>query len=219
MPVFSSLEALMKLLAAFNSSLGELCSKLLPEDVMESTHSRRWGITFCLFLDLLEALTASRSICQVTMCLSSQRLTHAHSPALLAVVGCSSVEYFVKRRAALLLKRAALQKAGEEWAAGSVAPARGGHEQFSPDSGTLARSVLAAVAGGWLLSIQLDWASFFGGTRCPRAERGLKPDRLMLRAVSLLLLRAAELHIQEAAATGNHGDSHTSASCLMLNVT
>ncbi|XP_023264062.1 uncharacterized protein LOC111656553 [Seriola lalandi dorsalis] len=195
-------EILGKLLAAFDSSLCALCSKFLPDEREEVTQcpvdftsSSHWGTTCCLLLDLLEALTASSLICDAG--LKSQRLTHIHSSALLTTVRCSS-QYFVKKRAMLLLKRAVLQKAGEDWALGDVPSTGLKYEHFSSDMNTLAETVLTAVVANWLETVQVESASFFGGTRNIQGDDGQKPDSVMLRAVSLLLLKSMELHIQTA---------------------
>ncbi|XP_071346103.1 protein Lines homolog 1 [Trachinotus anak] len=187
-------EILRKLLEAFDSGLCALCSKFLPEErkeVRDFTSSRHWGTTLCLLLDLLEALTASRSMCDAA--LRSQRLTHIHSSALLTAVRCSS-DYFVKKRALLLLKRAVLQKAGEDWVSGGVPSSGLRYENLSCDMSMLAQTVLTAVVADWLESVHVESARFFGGTR----RDGQKPDCVTLRAVSLLLLKSMELHIQTA---------------------
>uniref|UniRef100_A0A8C2ZR59 Lines homolog 1 n=1 Tax=Cyclopterus lumpus TaxID=8103 RepID=A0A8C2ZR59_CYCLU len=188
-------------------SLSALCSKFLPGERKEGTQclvdltsSRRWGTASCLLLDLLEVLTASSVIRGAGVCLKSQRITHLHSSALLTSVSCSS-QYFVKKRVLLLLKRAVLQKAGEDWALGDVLCTGLRYQHFHADMNTLAQSVLTAVATDWLQSVQVDSASFFGGTRHVKGEEGQKPDCVMLRAVSLLLLKSMELHIQSAGAT------------------
>lgn len=205
---FPPAEILGKLLAAFDSSLSALCSKFLPEERKEAaqcwldvTSTRHWRTTFCLLLDLLEVLTASSLLCGAGVCLKSQRLTHIHSSALLTTISCSS-EYFVKKRALLLLKRAVLQKAGEDWALGEMLLTGLKCQHFNSDMSTLTHSVLAAVAADWLQSVQVGSASFFGGSRHIRGDRGQKPDCVMLRAVSLLLLKSMELHIQTAGGTG-----------------
>ncbi|XP_020487201.1 protein Lines homolog 1 isoform X2 [Labrus bergylta] len=187
-----------ELLAAFDSALSSLCSKFLPED--GGTKCDR-GTTLCLLLDLLEVLTASTWICGAAVCLKSQIITHSHSSALLETVSGSS-EYFVKKRALLLLKRVVLQKAGEDWASGDLLLSGLKHEQLSSDMSRLAHNVLTAVAADWLETVQVESASFFGGTRAVRGEEDQKPDCVMLRAVSLLLLKSAELRIQSAAGTG-----------------
>ncbi|XP_031148552.1 protein Lines homolog 1 isoform X2 [Sander lucioperca] len=204
-------EILWKLLAAFDSSLSTLCSKFLPKERDETTRclvdhpssssSGRWGTTFCLLLDLLELLTACSVICGAGICLESPRMTYVHSSALLMTISCPS-EYFVKKRVLLLLKRAVLQKAGEDWALGEVLLTGLKHKHFDSDMSVLSQSVLTAVATDWLHSVQVESSSFFGGTRSIRGEEGQKPDCVMLRAVSLLLLKSMELHIQTAGRTG-----------------
>lgn len=154
-----------------------------------------------LLLDLLEVLTASSLIGGAGVCLRSQRTTMIYSSALLTTVSCSP-QYFVKKRALLLLKRAVLQKAGEDWAPAGVLSTGLRYKDFHSDMNMLAHSVLTAVAAGWLHSVQVKSASYFGGTKRIRGEEGHKPDCVMLRAVSLLLLKSMELHIQTAGATG-----------------
>ncbi|KAM6950167.1 protein Lines homolog 1 [Lycodopsis pacificus] len=210
-------DILGKLLAALDSSLCALCSKFLPDGRKEETQclvdvtsSRRWGTTWCLLLDLLEVLTASTLTCGAGVCLKSQRMTHTHSSALLTAVSCSS-QYFVKKRVLLLLKRALLQKAGEDWALGGSTGLR--HKHFHSDMNMLAQSVLTAVTTDWLQSVQVESASFFGGTRHVGGEEGQKPDCVMLRSVSLLLLKSMELHIQTAGV-----DSATEIDCYLQDL-
>ncbi|KAF3687025.1 Protein Lines -like protein 1 [Channa argus] len=199
-------EILGKLLAAFDASISALCSKFLLErkkasDLVDFTSHRHWTTTFCLLLNLLEVLTASSLACGAGVCLKSQRLTHLHSSALLTSISCTS-DYFVKKRVLLLLKRAVLQSSGEDWALGGGLSSGVKYEYFTSDLNILAQSVLAAVNANWLQSIQVESASFFGGTRHVRGDEGQKPDCVILRAVSLLLLKSVELHIQTAEGTG-----------------
>nr|XP_043887032.1 protein Lines homolog 1 isoform X2 [Solea senegalensis] len=190
-------EVIRTLVSAFDSALSALCSAFLSEEKqhwMVLTSSREhWGTTFCLLLDLLEALTASGLTCDVS--LKSQKSVYAHAPALLTAVASSS-EYYVKKRAMLLLKRAVLQKAGEDWTSGEAST----RERLGSDVNVLAQTVLTAVAAEWLQSVQVESESFFGGTRRTRVDEGQKPDCVMLRAVSLLLLKSMELHVQTAGA-------------------
>ncbi|XP_040061096.2 protein Lines homolog 1 isoform X3 [Gasterosteus aculeatus] len=195
-------DILGELLAALDASLSALCPKFLPEEraagaqcLMDATS------TAGLLLDLLEVLTASSLIGGAGVCLRSQRTTMIYSSALLTTVSCSP-QYFVKKRALLLLKRAVLQKAGEDWAPAGVLSTGLRYKDFHSDMNMLAHSVLTAVAAGWLHSVQVKSASYFGGTKRIRGEEGHKPDCVMLRAVSLLLLKSMELHIQTAGATG-----------------
>lgn len=119
------------------------------------------------------------------------------------MISSSSTEGFVKKRALLLLKRAVLQKAGEDLALGDMVMTGLKHEHFSDDVSTLTQSVLTAVGANWLESVQVDSAAFFGGTR-QGGDAPQKPDCVMLRAVSLLLLKSIELSIQTAGGTGEN---------------
>lgn len=206
--LFLPSDVFVKLLEAFDSSLSDLCSKLLPGEgneaaprLMDFTSSRHWGTTFCLLMDLLEVLTASSLIFGAGVCLRSQRLTHIHSSALLTMISSGSSEGFVKKRVLLLLKRAVLQKAGEDWALGDMVITGLKHEHFNDDVSMLTQSVLTAVGANWLESVQVDSAAVFGGTR-HGGDATQKPDCVMLRAVSLLLLKSIELNIQTAGGTG-----------------
>lgn len=154
-------------------------------------------------LDLLEVLTASSLMPGASVCLKSQRITHLNSSALLSTVGCIS-EYFVKKRALLLLKRVVLQQAGDDWASGECVSSGLKNEFFSSDLNMLAETVLTAVADNWFESVQVDSASFFGGTRHVTDDEDQKPDFVMLRAVSLLLLKSVELHVQTASERGEN---------------
>lgn len=207
--LFFPSEILGNLVAAFDSSICALSSKFLPERktptqcLVDFTTGRHWRTTFCLLLDLLEVLTASSLMSGADVCLKSQRITHLHSSALLSTVSCTS-EYAVKKRALLLLKRAVLQQAGEDWALGEVVSSGLKYEQFSSDMNMLAKTVLIAVAANWLECVQVQSASFFGGTRHITGDEDQKPDCVILRAVSLLLLKSVELHVQTVSATGEN---------------
>ncbi|XP_047437210.1 protein Lines homolog 1 [Mugil cephalus] len=205
-------EILGKLVTAFDCSLSALFSRLLPEErkyVPDFTSNKHWGTTFCLLLDLLEVLTASRLMCGAGACLKSQRITHTHSSRLLTVISCSS-EYFVKKRALLLLKRALLQKVGEDWALGELLATGLKCENLSSDMSVLVQSVLTAVADNWLQSVQVERAAFFGGTRHTEGAEDQKPDSVILRAVSLIVLKSIELHFETAGGTVVEGDTDVS---------
>ncbi|XP_061820602.2 protein Lines homolog 1 [Nerophis lumbriciformis] len=170
-------ELVRVVLMAFDASVSTLASRLLPVGAASDVD------TLCQLLELLELLTASSEGRAYTGC---QTLVHAHAAALMVAVSCSP-RYFLSKRAALLLKRAALHKAGEDWLAG------GGPS----DVALLARAVLNGVAGGWLPSVRVESASFFGGTSGKLREGG---DGVMLRAVGLLVIKCVEHHVRSAAA-------------------
>lgn len=151
-------------------------------------------------MDLLEALTASTLHDGANSSLQCQKLTHLHSPELLKMTSCSS-EYFVKKRLLLLLKRVVLQQAGEEWTSGALAAPSPWN--FDTDTTLLAQNVLTAVGANWLEGVQVDISSSFWGTGSPHVDAS-KLDHVVLRAVSLLLLKSIQIHIETASREGEN---------------
>lgn len=202
--MFLSSELFGKVLRGFDSSLCALCLQYFPREeparLTDKPDSRQWGTTFCLLMDLMEVLTASSGTSGACFCLQSQKLTYVHSAALLrAISRCT--ESSVRRRALLLLKRAVLQRAGEDWSLGGALATEPTHEHLCADVRTLSHSVLTASAAGWMDSLQVDGASFFGGTE-PGGDQLQRADCVTLRAVSLLFLKSMELYTQSAVGTG-----------------
>lgn len=158
----------------------------------------------CEFFELLEGLSAARL--RFGVCSSVQRVTSVESRALLRVVR-ADVEYLVKKRALLLLKRSLLRRAGEDWAA-----AEGGCESqedlgLTEDVLITTGGVLQEVTAGWLKEVPVKaQASFFGGN-CDVSLGGTQKDDVILRAVSLILLKSLEINIQSPRWRGN---CHTS---------
>ncbi|XP_037835929.1 protein Lines homolog 1 isoform X2 [Kryptolebias marmoratus] len=148
------------LVTSFDFSLRIFCSQLLSEP---RTEPASWETTFCLLLDLLEVLTASRFISGPGICRSPPLVQPS---ALLRTISCSS-QNFVKNRTLLLLKRVLLQKVGEDW---SLRGPRS--EDLNSDPRVLAQSVLAAVKDGWLHTVHVEPGGFFGGTRPVRGDEG-----------------------------------------------
>ncbi|KAF7654168.1 hypothetical protein LDENG_00073200 [Lucifuga dentata] len=199
-------DILLELLGAFESSLSALCSELLHIESCSTpgfTSSTHWGTSAFTLLQLLELLTACRSVCGASACLRSQRLSHLHASALLSSVSSSS-HYFVKKQALLLLKRMVLQQAGEDMALGELR-----YEDCSSDSRALADSVLQALAADWLQHVEVQSASFFGGSSQEGGAEAQKADRVTLRAVSLVILKSVELQIQTAAGADAYGTVQT----------
>lgn len=151
-------------------------------------------------MDLLEALAASALVCGAMSCLQCQTLIYLHSPALLKVISFSS-DNFVKKRLLLLLKRVVLQKAGEEWTSGDASVLNlKNHDSVTT---LLTQSVLTAVGAHWLDSLQVETSSSFWGTE-PMHDGALKPNYVVLRAVSLLLLKSMEIHIKTTPSRGEN---------------
>lgn len=201
---FLSSELFGKLLRALDSSLSALCLRYFPAE--ETAHctdppeNSQWGSTLCLLMDLMEVLTASSTTSGTCFCLASQKVTYVHSAALLRA-SSRSTGSFVTRRALHLLKRAALQRAAEDWSLGGALATEPSHEHLGADLRRLSHTVLTALRAGWLESVQVGGASFFGGTE-PAGDKFQRPDCVTLRAVSLLLLKSMELRIQSADGAG-----------------
>lgn len=153
-----------------------------------------WGTTLTTFMDLLEVLTAARL--QLGTCVLSQRLLFIHTPALLKLLD-SQLDYFVKKHVLLLLKRILLQRSGDDWLPGAVDPTMPRDAYLGEDMGTLTESILQAVNDGWLMHVPVRTSpSFFGGTTESCSED--RADDVMLRAVSLVLLKSLEFQTQSA---------------------
>ncbi|KAF7199437.1 protein Lines homolog 1 [Nothobranchius furzeri] len=195
-----SQETVRNLVAVFDGSIMVLCSKLLPEEKRERTldiftFTKSWTTTFCLFLDLLEALTMSSISCEAEVCLRSQRIALIHSSALLTVISYCS-EVFIRKKILLFLKKVLLQKVGDDWFPRDGMSFRLRYKSLSSDMSLLTRHVLQAVTAGCLQRIQTEPAASFGGAQHILVDEGPKPDGVMLRALSLVLLKSIELQLQ-----------------------
>lgn len=197
---------MLKLLAEFESSLTSLYLKLLFQDNPEHTRaaendgdSSEFEISVCALLDLVEVLSAAR-ICH-GLCSSVQRLAFVQTSALLRVT-LSNMEEFVKKQALLLLKRILVQRAGEEWGFG------GNHskehdEEYASDLLTMADAVLQEVEAGWLRKFSVKTgASFFGGNKANVSD-GETKDAVVLRAVSLILIKCLEIKTRHSSTQGD----------------
>ncbi|XP_057187479.1 protein Lines homolog 1 isoform X2 [Triplophysa rosa] len=190
-------DVLRKLLAALDASLSCLHTSLLSRDSMKPHQAQMTKLnrTMCAFFDLLEVLSAARMRCGV--CSS----VFVESRGLLDVMRCDA-EYFVKKRALLLLKRSLVRRAGEDWALGDVRSASREDDGLNEDVRVVADVVLREVKAGWLQDVPVkDQPSFFGGN-CDAGVGGAWKDGVMLRALSLILLKSLEISIQSPGERG-----------------
>ncbi|XP_058257266.1 protein Lines homolog 1 [Hemibagrus wyckioides] len=200
-------EILMKLLADFESSLTSLYPKLLLQDNPELRHaaendrnSVELEISVCALLDLVEVLSTART--WHGLCSSTQRLVFLQTPALLRLT-LANMKEFVKKRALLLLKRILVQRAGEEWGFGEN-HSKERDEKYATDLLVMAESVLHEVEAGWLRTFCVkSRASFFGGSK-GNASDGEMKDAVMLRAMSLILIKCLEIKARHVSAQGAH---------------
>ncbi|XP_077477674.1 protein Lines homolog 1 [Stigmatopora argus] len=156
-----SKELVQVLVTAFDASAKAAAARFLGD-----AHADADCDTLCLLFDLLELLATASTPDDG----EGPESAYVRAGALLGAVA-GAPRYFVRKRAALLLKRAALRSSG---------PA------------DLARAALDAVAADWLPSVAVAPTAFFGGT--VRARDGGR-DATMLRALGLLVIKSVERHV------------------------
>lgn len=194
-----SIDVLMKFLSGLDASITDLHNNLLTQD----PHKRELmnlSKTMCEFFDLLEVLSAARL--RYGVCSSVQRVIFVESQALLHVMR-ADVEYFVKKRALLLLKRSLLRRAGDDWALGEVQSSSHEDHSLTEDMLAMADGVLQEVNAGWLKEVPVKAQSSFFGGNCDVGLAGTQKDDVILRAVSLILLKSLEINIQSLHWKGN----------------
>ncbi|XP_035273713.1 protein Lines homolog 1 isoform X3 [Anguilla anguilla] len=153
------------------------------------------------FVDLLEVLTAARV--RLHICSMSQRLLYQRASVFLHLVDSPAL-YAVKKKVLLLLKRVLLEKAGDDLCIGEVQPSAQVDGQMTPDLWALADSVLRSASTGWVQRISVSGkASLFGGTSASAPGSCEGPDFVMLRAVSLVLLKSLEYKVQQVSKQGS----------------
>ncbi|XP_051574860.1 protein Lines homolog 1-like [Myxocyprinus asiaticus] len=188
-------DVLMKLLAVLDAAVTYLYTNILPQDTLEPHKTKLTNLskTTYAFFDLLEVLSAARLRCGV--CSSVQRTIFIQSQVLLHIMR-ADVEYLVKKRVLLLLKRILLRRAGDDWALGDVCTAVHEDGRLTEDMLAMAEAVLQEVDAGWLKDVPVKaQASFFGGN-CDVGLSGTQKDDVMLRALCLILLKSLEINIQ-----------------------
>uniref|UniRef100_A0A8C7T8X4 Lines homolog 1 n=1 Tax=Oncorhynchus mykiss TaxID=8022 RepID=A0A8C7T8X4_ONCMY len=213
-----------KLLATFDTALTAAYSQLVPVESLghgnsasyPSSNTADWATTLTNLLDLLEVLTAARfKLSSTSVCFTSSRLSLVQASALLRIVD-SHVHYFVKKQVLLLLKRILLQKAGEDMGFGEASSLTHGDDHMTSDILTLADDVLQAVHTDWLQCVPVESAAiFFGGTGQSCGGSSDAFDHVMLRAVSLVVLKSLEYKIQSAGVCNTIG-IHGYLSALLL---
>uniref|UniRef100_A0A8C8F351 Lines homolog 1 n=1 Tax=Oncorhynchus tshawytscha TaxID=74940 RepID=A0A8C8F351_ONCTS len=220
----SQVRTVEKLLATFDTALTAAYSQLVPVESLghgnsasyPSSNTADWATTLTNLLDLLEVLTAARfKLSTTSVCFTSSRLSLVQASALLRIVD-SHVHYFVKKQVLLLLKRILLQKAGEDMGFGEASSLTHGDDHMTSDILTLADDVLQAVHTDWLQCVPVESAAiFFGGTGQSCGGSSDAFDHVMLRAVSLVVLKSLEYKIQSAGVCNTIG-IHGYLSALLL---
>ncbi|NXE22974.1 LINES protein, partial [Ardeotis kori] len=147
------------------------------------------------FIDLLEALLASRTA--VELPLRCQRVLFLKVSYVLNLVS-SSVHYLIKKKFIMLLKKCVLCKSREDAKSGSLFIQ---NPSFHEDMLALSNAVPQVVNLTWLNGIPLSGkASYFGSSEpAPGDDTQGGSDQTVLRALSLVLLKALEFKFQNSA--------------------
>ncbi|XP_063170133.1 protein Lines homolog 1 isoform X2 [Candoia aspera] len=192
---------LKKLLTPLDSVLENFYSSILsyyssvPQDVPLSAKSTN---VLNSFLDLFELLVASRI--QMPLKLGCQRILFLNSYNICALA-ISPVHGLIKKKSIMLLKKCILHKAGEDLIKIKVLPSSHQDAHFDNDRLALADTVLQYVNSGWLgrLSSSGNISHFDGSRIEPQVHINSNFDLVTFRSLSLLLLKALELKIQDFA--------------------
>ncbi|XP_065414186.1 protein Lines homolog 1 isoform X4 [Chrysemys picta bellii] len=167
------------------------------------------------FIDFLEVLVASRI--QIESHFKCQRILFLNTSCILDLT-YSSVHYLIKKKSIMLLKKCILYKAGEDFISGSLPPLSLQDPYLDKDMLALANVVLQAVNLGWLNQIPVsEKASYFGGSEA-QPDDGIHsgPDQVILRALSLVLLKALEIKVQNSTKAAEIKDLQSFMSRLLI---
>lgn len=147
------------------------------------------------FIDLLEALLASRI--ELEQPLRCQRVLFLKVSYVLNLIS-SSIHYLIKKKYINLLKKCVLYKSREDAKSGSPFLQ---NPSLYEDMGALSNAVLQVVNLTWLNQIPLsEKASYFGGSEAaPGGDTQGGSDQPVLRALSLVVLKALEFKCQNSA--------------------
>ncbi|PKU34122.1 hypothetical protein llap_15573 [Limosa lapponica baueri] len=165
------------------------------------------------FIDLLEALLASRTELEVP--LRCQRVLFLKVSYVLNLIS-SSIHYLIKKKLIMLLKKCVLYKSREDAKSGSLFLQ---NPSLHEDMLVLSNAVLQVVNLTWLNRIPLSGkTSYFGGTEAaPGGDTPGGSDQTVLRALSLVVLKALEFKFQNSATEAEiKGDFQSSMSQLLI---
>ncbi|NWI92491.1 LINES protein, partial [Pitta sordida] len=147
------------------------------------------------FTDVLEALLASRT--ELELPLRCQRMLFLKVSYILDLLR-SSIPYVIKKKFILLLKKCVLYKSREDAKSGSLLQT----PLLCEDVLALSETVLQVVDLTWLSQIPLhEKCSYFGSSEpAPGDDIQGGSDQTVLRALSLVVLKALEFKIHNSVA-------------------
>ncbi|XP_050759214.1 protein Lines homolog 1 isoform X2 [Gymnogyps californianus] len=164
------------------------------------------------FIDLLEALLASRI--ELELPLRCQRVLFLKVSYVLNLIS-SSIHYLIKKTFIMLLKKCVLYKSREDAKSGSLFLQ---NPSLYEDMLALSNAVLQVVNLTWLNRIPLsEKASYFGGSEAaPGDDTQGGSDQTVLRALSLVVLKALEFKFQNSTTEAQFKGFQSSMSQLLL---
>ncbi|KFU87880.1 Protein Lines [Chaetura pelagica] len=165
------------------------------------------------FVDLLEELLASRIELEIP--LRCQRVLFLKISYVLNLIS-SSVHYLIKKKFIMLLKKCVLYKSREDAKSGSLLSQ---NPPLHEDMLELSNAVLEVMNLTWLNQIPLGGRTscFGGGDASPGGDAQGGSDQTVLRALSLVVLKALEFKFQNSAAEAEiKGDFQSSMSHLLV---
>ncbi|XP_013828377.1 PREDICTED: protein Lines homolog 1 isoform X2 [Capra hircus] len=150
------------------------------------------------FLELLELLIASRIYLKLHF--TCQRILFLKPSCVFDVITWP-IQAFVKRKLIVFIKKCLLCKVGEDLCRGSVPVFMPPDNPLDVDLLALASAVLQAVDLGLLrtLSVRGKHSCFGGGEVLAGYEHAPGPDHVILRALSLIIIRSLEIKFQNCA--------------------
>ncbi|XP_054244140.1 protein Lines homolog 1 [Indicator indicator] len=206
---------LKKLLAPLDAVLEEFYNSILFHHFDSHQYTSPYSEaanSLISFLDLLQALLASRNELELLRC---QRVLFLKVSHVLNII-CSSVHYLIKKKFIMLLKKCVLYKSREDATSESLFSQT---PSLYEDTLALSNAVLQVVDLSWLNRIPLrEKASYFGSSDpAPGDVLQGGSDQTALRALSLVVLKALEFKFQNAASEAEvKGNVQSSMSQLLM---
>ncbi|KFO79258.1 Protein Lines, partial [Cuculus canorus] len=207
---------LMKLLAPLDAVLEEFYNSILVHHFDSHCYTSPYceaANNLISFVDLLEALLTSRI--ELELPLRCQRVLFLKVSYVLNLIS-SSVHYLIKKLFIMLLKKCVLYKTREDARSGSLSLQ---NPSLYEDMLALSNAVLQVVNLAWFDRIPLnERISYFGGSEAPSGgDTQSGSDQTVLRALSLVVLKALEFKCQSSATEAEiKGDFQNSMSQLLI---
>ncbi|DAA17719.1 protein Lines homolog 1 isoform X1 [Bos indicus] len=188
-------EILKQFLTPFDTLFEAFYKSLLSQHFENHQDASKLINSLICFLELLELLIASRIYLKLHY--TCQRILFLKPSCVFDVITWP-IQAFVKRKLIIFIKKCLLCKVGEDLCRGSVPTFMPPDNPLDVDLLALASAVLQAVDLGLLrtLSVRGKCSCFGGGEVLAGYEHDPGPDHVILRALSLLIIRSLEIKFQ-----------------------